>query len=262
MAPLRVSVAGLGLWITAGIGLVLFVLPVLGLATRAPWDVTPELLATPSVRSAIALSLGVSLAAVLLSLLFGFPLAWILARTQLPGRRLLRTLVTLPLVLPPVVAGIGLLAAFGRHGLLGQALAVWDITLPFTTLAAVLAATFVAAPLLVMTLEAGLLQTEPRLEQVATTLGASRWHAFITVLLPSLRPSLLAGIALCWARALGEFGATITFAGNLVGRTQTAPLAIYQLLQTRPEHAFLLGAILLLISLLLLLTLRGKRPSL
>ncbi len=165
------------------------------------------------------------------------------------------------MVMPPVVAGVGLLAAFGERGLLGGALSLVGISVPFTTLAAVIAAAFVAAPFLITTLETGIAQTERRFEDVAATLGASRWRTFHSVLLPAIRPSLLAGIALCWARALGEFGATITFAGNLEGRTQTVPLAIYQILQTRPEQAFLLGAVLLLISLLVLAGLRGQRVS-
>ncbi len=250
---------GLALWLAVLTGLALLVLPLLGLLARAPWSETAALLTSRTVQQALLLSLVVSAAAVALSLAVGFPLAWLVARRSFPGRRVLRTLLTLPMVLPPVVAGVALLAAFGERGLLGGALAAFGVRVPFTTLAAVLAAAFVAAPFLIATLEAGIAQTERRLEDVAATLGASRWHAFRTVLLPAIRPSLLAGIALCWARALGEFGATITFAGNLEGRTQTVPLAIYQTLQTRPEQAFLLGAILLLISLCLLAGLRGGR---
>ena len=220
-----------------------------------------ELLQLPEIRSAIWLSLTVSLAAVAASLLFGFPLAWLLARTNLPGKRWLRTLLTLPLVLPPVVAGVALLAAFGRYGLLGGSLDALGIRLPFSKLAAVIAATFVSAPLLVTSIESALIQAEERLEQVAATLGASPWRSFWTVLMPSILPALLAGLALCWARALGEFGATITFAGNLEGRTQTLPLAIYQLLQSRPQAALLLGALLLGVSVLVLAALRGQRPA-
>ena len=243
----------------AAVSVALFLLPLLGLASRSPWSETWALLQSRAVHQALLLSLFVSVSAVLFSLVLGFPLAWLLARRSFPGRGALRTLITLPMVMPPVVAGVGLLAAFGPHGLLGAPLGALGLHLPFTTLAAVIAAGFVSAPFLVTTLEAGIAQVEPRLEDVAATLGASRWRAFRTVLLPAIRPSLSAGVALCWARALGEFGATITFAGNLEGRTQTAPLAIYQLLQTQPERAFLLAALLLLGSLLVLAGLRGRR---
>ena len=249
------------LYLAAGLGLVLTLTPLVGLSARAPWASALELLQLPEIRSAIWLSLTVSVAAVAASLLFGFPLAWLLARTNLPGKRWLRTLLTLPLVLPPVVAGVALLAAFGRYGLLGGSLDALGIRLPFSTLAAVIAATFVSAPLLVTSLESALIQAEERLEQVAATLGASPWRSFWIVLMPSIRPALLAGLALCWARALGEFGATITFAGNLEGRTQTLPLAIYQLLQSRPQAALLLGALLLGVSVLVLAALRGQRPA-
>ncbi len=237
----------------AGIAsLALLLLPVIGLAFESPWASIGDLLAQPEVRQALALSLFVSISAVALSLLLGFPIAWLLARSSLPGRGLIRTLVTLPMVMPPVVAGVGLLAAFGRHGLLGEALHVFGLSLPFTTLAAVIAATFVSAPFLISTLEAGILQSQRRYEDVAATLGASQWRIFTSVVLPAIRPSLLAGIALCWARALGEFGATITFAGNLPGRTQTVSLAIYQTLQTRPSEAFLMAVLLLGVSLAVL----------
>ena len=243
------------------VAVTLLLLPPLGLVLASPWRQAGELLASEPVQRALALSLGVSLAAVALSLVLGFPLAWLLARGEFPGRGALRTFVSLPMVMPPVVAGVGLLAAFGERGLLGGALSALGVHVPFTTLAAVIAAAFVSAPFLIITLEAGIAQSERRLEDVAATLGASPWRSFRTVLLPSIRPSLLAGLALCWARALGEFGATITFAGNLEGRTQTVPLAIYQILHTRPEQAFLLGAILLGVSFVLLLGLRGRRLS-
>jgi molybdate transport system permease protein len=233
------------LLVVAGLGALFFALPLVGLLGLAPWSALGELLSNPEVRAAFRVSAVASLGATLAALGFGFPLAWVLARTRLPGRAALRTLVTLPMVIPPVVAGVGLLAAFGRYGLLGGALDALGVVLPFTTLAAVLAATFVASPFLVIALEAGLAQTQPRLEDVAATLGASRVRILRTVILPAIGPSLGAGLVLCFARALGEFGATITFAGNLRGRTQTVPLAIYEILQTQPERAFLLGGLLL-----------------
>lgn len=245
---------------TAGAsGAALFALPVAGLVLRAGWGASLELLTSRVVYSALALSALVSFAAVALALALGFPLAWGLARGSFPGKRLLRTLVTLPMVMPPVVAGVALLAAFGPGGLAGGPLERIGMRLPFTTAAAVIAAAFVSAPFLVTALEAGIAQVDPRLERVAATFGASRSHSFRTVLLPAIRPSLAGGIALCWARALGEFGATITFAGNLQGRTQTAPLAIYQILQLDPERAFLLAAFLLVASVAVLAGLRGRR---
>ena len=169
--------------------LALLLLPLIGLAFESPWGSLGELLAKPETRQALGLSLFVSIAAVGLSLALGFPIAWLLARSAFPGRGLVRTLITLPMVMPPVVAGVGLLAAFGRHGLLGEALHFFGITLPFTTLAAVIAATFVSAPFLISTLEAGLVQSERRFEDVAATLGASRWRIFTSVVLPAIRPS-------------------------------------------------------------------------
>ncbi len=225
---------------------------------RAPWGRIGAVLGSEAVRDALWLSLVVSLGATAFSLTIGAPLAWLLARTRFRGRRALYTLVTVPMVLPPVVAGIALLAAFGSRGLIGAWLLPFGIQLPFTTAAAVLAATFVSAPYLVTTLEAALAQTDPRLEQVAASLGASPLRILRTVLLPAIRPSLVAGLALAWARALGEFGATITFAGNLRGRTQTLTLAIYETLQTDPERAFLLGCLLLGVSVAVLAVARGR----
>ena len=228
-----------------GVAVVFFALPLVALVGR----VTPAglwaQLGSPGVQQALRLSLEVSLISLGLCVVFGFPLAFVLARVAFPGRALVRGLVSLPMVLPPVVGGIALLAAFGRRGLLGGALEGVGVVLPFTTAGAVLAVTFVAMPFLVTTLEA------------AATLGASRWRVLWTVTLPAVRPSLTAGLALCWARGLGEFGATITFAGNLEGRTQTMPLAVYDALQSDPEAAITLGLVLLAVSLTLLTALRG-----
>lgn len=250
---------GLGLALAAVAGAALFALPVVALISAAPWSELPRIATAPDVRSALRVSAVVSFGATAVSFLLGVPLAWLLARTSFPGRRLLRTLVAIPMVLPPVVAGVSLLAAFGRHGLLGDALEALGLNLPFSTLAAVLAATFVAAPFLVTTLEGALAQLDPREEEAAATLGASHLRILWSVVLPAIRPSLLAGLALCWARALGEFGATITFAGNLPGRTQTLTLAIYETLQTDPDRAFLLGCLLLSGSVVVLGVVRGWR---
>ncbi len=241
-----------------GVALVFFALPLIGLVSRATPSGLWEQLGAPAVRSALWLSLEVSLVSLGLCLLLGFPLAFLLARVEFPGRALARGLVSLPMVLPPVVGGIALLSAFGRRGVLGEALAQVGVVLPFSTAGAVVAVTFVSMPFLVMTLEAALVGVDPRHEQAAATLGASRWTILRTVTLPAIRPALAAGLALCWARGLGEFGATITFAGNLEGRTQTMPLAVYDALQTDPEAAVTLGLVLLAVSLTLLMALRGR----
>lgn len=241
-----------------GVGVVFFLLPLIGLISRATPAGLLRQLGSGAVRSAMWLSLEVSVMALGLCLVIGFPLAYLLARVEFPGRALVRGLVSLPMVLPPVVGGIALLSAFGRRGVLGEALAEVGVVLPFTTAGAVLAVTFVSMPFLVMTLEAALVGSDPRTEQAAATLGASRWRILRTVTLPAIRPALGAGLALCWARGLGEFGATITFAGNLEGRTQTMPLAVYDALQTDPEAAVALGLVLLAVSLTLLTALRGQ----
>jgi molybdate transport system permease protein len=243
----------------AGIAALFFLLPLAGLLLRAPWGEAPADLASADSLLALRLSLITSFSATALAVLFGVPLAWVLARFAFPGRNLLRALVTLPMVLPPVVGGVALLLAFGRRGLLGPALATVGIHLPFTTAGAVLAETLVAMPFLVITVEAGLRSLDSRYEEAARTLGAGRWYLFRRVTLPLLAPSLFAGAVLCWARALGEFGATITFAGNFPGTTQTLPLAVYQQLESsRPEAAIMLSLVLLAVSLAVLVGLRDR----
>jgi molybdate transport system permease protein len=187
------------------------------------------------------------------------PLAWVLARARFPGLALLRALVTVPLVLPPVVGGLALLLAFGRNGILGRYLASWfGVTLPFSTAGVVVAETFVAMPFLVVSVEGALRSADRELEEAAATLGAGRLAVFARITLPLVAPSLLAGAVLCWARALGEFGATITFAGNFPGTTQTMPLAVYLALQSHPEAAIVLSLLLLVVSLATLLLLRDR----
>ena len=236
-----------------------FVIPLAGLVQRAPWSSLGRDLGDPDVREALRLSLVCSLAATVLSILFGVPLAWVLARADFPGRRLVRALTTLPMVLPPVVGGVALLLAFGRNGLAGQWLDEWfGIRLPFTTAGAVLAEAFVAMPFLVLTAEAGFRSADRRFEEAARTLGARPWTVFRRVTLPLVGPSLAAGAVLCWARALGEFGATITFAGNFPGETQTTPLKVYLLLESRPDAAIVLSLVLLAVSLAVLVGLRRR----
>jgi molybdate transport system permease protein len=212
----------------AAIGAAFFILPLLALVVRSPWGDAVKALTAPETIDALKLSLFASLSATAVGLVLGVPLAWIYARVEFPGRDLLRALTTLPMVLPPVVGGIALLLAFGRRGLLGAWLnSTFGFTLPFTTAGVVMAETFVAMPFLILTVEAGLRSMDRRYEEAARTLGASRWRVFTRVTLPLIGPSLFAGAVLCWARALGEFGATITFAGNFPGVTQTMPLAVY-----------------------------------
>jgi molybdate transport system permease protein len=232
---------------------VFFVAPLLGLLERTPWRDLPDLLTDPEVRTALRLSLVCSLAATALSVVLGVPLAWVLARGRFRGRAVVRALVLIPMVLPPVVGGVALLLAFGRRGLVGQWLDQWfDVQLPFTTSAVVMAETFVAMPFLVITVEAALRSLDPRFEEAASTLGAGRWTVFRRVTLPMVGPSLLAGAALTWARALGEFGATITFANNFEGRTQTTPLAVFLALETNPPAAIALSLVLLAVSITVL----------
>jgi molybdate transport system permease protein len=245
--------------VPALLGLAFLVVPLLGLVIRAPWTTLPERLAEPGVLTALRLSLLSATIATMACLLVGVPLAWVLARTEFRGRQLLRALVTVPMVLPPVVGGVALLLAFGRRGVLGGWLdSTFGITLPFTTTAVVMAQSFVAMPFLVIAVEGALRGSDTRYEEAAATLGASRWTTFRRVTLPLVAPGVAAGAVLCWARALGEFGATITFAGNFPGRTQTMPVAVYLALETDPAAAIVLSLVLLVVSLTILASLRDK----
>ncbi|WP_330437693.1 molybdate ABC transporter permease subunit [Micromonospora sp. NBC_00821] len=247
------------LLIPAGLGLVFLVLPLAGLLIRAPWTTLPERLTEPGALTALRLSVQTATLATAFCLLLGVPLAWVLARVEFPGRRLVRALVTVPLVLPPVVGGVALLLVFGRRGLVGGWLdSTFGITLPFTTTGVVLAEAFVAMPFLVIAVEGALRAADHRFEEAAATLGASRWTTFTHVTLPLVAPGLAAGAVLCWARALGEFGATITFAGNFPGRTQTMPLAAYLALETDLESAIVLSLVLLVVSVGILVALRDR----
>jgi molybdate transport system permease protein len=248
------------LLLPAVLGLIFLILPLAGLLARTPWTTLPARLTEPQVVEALRLSLLTSTMATALCLVLGVPMAWLLARVTFPGRRLVRALITVPLVLPPVVGGIALLLALGRRGLLGQWLdATFGITLPFTTAGVVLAESFVALPFLVISVEGALRGADSRYEEAAATLGATRWTTFTHVTLPLVAPGIAAGAVLCWARALGEFGATITFAGNYPGITQTMPLAVYQTMESGDlEGAVVLSLILLVVSVAILAGLRDR----
>ena len=243
----------------AAVAAAFFALPFVGLLLRAPWGSLAEVLGRSSVRTALWLSIRTSVTAAAVAAVFGVPLAWLLARIDFPGRGLVRALATLSMVLPPVVGGVALFASFGRRGVFGQYLDDWfGVRLPFTTTGVVVAQVFVAMPFLVLTVEAALRQLDHRVEDAARTLGASRWYVFSRVTLPSIRPALVAGIVLAWARALGEFGATITFAGNFPGETQTLPLATYLTLETDPDEAIIIAMLLIAVSFVVLVGLRDR----
>lgn len=243
----------------AVLGTVLFVLPLVGLASRAPWGDLARLLAGSFAADALRLSVITSIAATAISLVLGAPLAYVLARVDFRGRSAVRAVVLLPLVLPPVVGGTALLFSLGRTGLLGAPLAAAaGLVLPFSTTGVVIATTFVAMPFLVITLEGALRNLDGRHEAAAATLGASRWTVLRRVTLPMVGPPLAAGLALTWARALGEFGATITFAGNLQGRTQTLPLAVFVALESDRETAIALSLVMVVVSLAVIVALRGR----
>jgi molybdate transport system permease protein len=243
----------------AALAVGLLVVPLAGLVTRAPWRRVPELVADPALREALWLSVLTATAATVVCVLLGLPLAWVLGRTAVRLRSLLRALVAVPLVMPPVVAGVALLAAFGRTGLAGAPLReLFGVTIPFTTAAVVLAHTFVALPFFVLSVEGALRASSQEYDAVAATLGAGRWRIFSRVTLPMVLPGVGAGMLLAWARSLGEFGATVTFAGNYPGTTQTMPLLIYSRLQGDPPAAYALGLVLLVFSLLVLAVLRDR----
>lgn len=246
------------------VAMLFLVIPLLGLLADTPWTRLPDLLTRELTVTALRLSLITSLAATAIAVVFGVPLAWLLARVDFPGRPVVRALVLLPLVLPPVVGGTALLTALGRRGIIGQPLEeLTGFSLPFTTAGVVIAEAFVAMPFLVLTVEGALRGMDRRFEDAAMTLGASRMRVLTRVTLPLIAPGLIAGALLAWARALGEFGATITFAGNFPGRTQTMPLAIYTLLDTDRDAAIALSVVLLATCIFILLILRDQwlRPG-
>jgi len=248
------------LLLPAAIGLLFLLLPLVGMLVRAPWSRAGDALTSAGAFTALRISLITSTVTTGVCIVLGVPIAFLLARGRFPGQRLVRALVTLPLVLPPVVGGVALFTAFGRTGIVGQWLDRWfGIQLPFTTAAVVMAQTFVALPFLVIAVEGALRGADTRYEEAAATLGASRWTAFRRITLPLVAPGVAAGAILCWARALGEFGATITFAGNYPGRTQTMPLAVYTTLEGGDlSGAMVLSLILLIVSVTVLAALRDR----
>jgi molybdate transport system permease protein len=245
--------------VPAALGAVFLALPMVALLVRTPWAGISHQLTDPAILDALRLSLITSLSALALVCVVGVPLAWALARVDFPGRSVVRALVIVPLVLPPVVSGVALLSAFGRRGLVGAPLdGAFGITVPFTTAAVVIAHAFVSLPFFVLAVEGALRATSREYDVVAATLGASRWTVFRTVSLPLAGPGLLAGLVLAWARALGEFGATITFAGNYPGTTRTMPNAIYVALQSDPDTALVISVILMFVSVAVLALLRER----
>ncbi len=249
------------LLVPALIAILFLLLPLAGLLIRAPWGKLGAALSGTDATQALTLSLWTATVSTAISMVIGVPLAWVLARSSFPGQRLLRALVTLPLVLPPVVGGVALLLAFSRTGIVGRYLDSWfGLTIPFTPLAVVMAETFVAMPFLIITVEGAFRSADQGFEEAAATLGARRLTVFRRITLPMVAPSLGAGAVLCWARALGEFGATITFAGSFPGQTETMPIAVYYALENDPDAAIALSLVLLVVSVVVLVSLRDQWP--
>ena len=263
----RASFSGVPRWVivVAIIGAAFVLVPLVAMASRVNWGGFVALVSSESSVAALLLSLRTSVAATMLCVVFGVPMALVLGRTSFPGQRLVRTVVLLPLVLPPVIGGIALLAAFGRRGLLGRPLEVLGVSVAFSTVAVVIAQTFVALPFLVLSLEGALRLAGTRYEAVAATLGARPTTVLRRITLPLVLPALLSGAVLSFARALGEFGATLTFAGSLQGVTRTLPLEIYLQREIDPDAAVALSLVLVIVSLVVVgLTLRtapGSRPG-
>jgi molybdate transport system permease protein len=248
-------------FLPAALGGVFVLLPLAAIVTRVQWNDFLALITSESSVAALALSLRTSAASTLLCVVLGVPMAMVLARTTFRGQQLVRSLVLLPLVLPPVVGGIALLYTFGRRGLLGHTLDVLGVQVAFSTTAVVLAQTFVALPFLVVSLEGALRTSGQRYEAVAATLGARPTTVLRRVTLPLVLPGLAAGAVLSFARALGEFGATITFAGSLQGVTRTLPLEIYLQREVDPDAAVALSLVLVLVAVVVIGLARGARTA-
>jgi molybdate transport system permease protein len=245
--------------IPAALAALLLVVPLVTLVADTPWGDFADQVTSTAVRDALWLTVLASALTVVFCLLLGTPLAWVLARVAFPGRSIVRAAVTVPLVLPPVVAGVALVTALGRNGAIGRVLDDWfGVTIPYTTTAVVIAHTFVSLPFYVLSVEGALRSSGEEYDAVAATLGADRWTTFRRVTLPLALPGVLAGSALAWARSLGEFGATITFAGNYPGTTQTMPTLIYTELQSDPMVARTVSMVLLAVSIVVLALLRNR----
>ncbi len=253
------------LYLPAVIGLAVLILPIIGLISRVDWRIFPKAITSPDAVDALTLSLRTGLASTIVCLIVGIPLAVVIARSRPRIAGMLRVAATLPLVLPPMVGGIALLYLLGRNGLLGATLNLaFGIRLPFTTTAVVIAQAFVALPFLVISLEGALRTAGTRFETVAATLGAGRWTVFRRVSMPLVLPGLVAGTVLCFARALGEFGATALFAGNAAGTTRTMPLAIYTAFNgagVSQDSAIALSVLLVAVALVILLLMRSWRAE-
>ena len=247
------------LLVPAALATVLLVVPLAAMVAAVDWAGLPHELGSEALREALRLSLVTSTAAMLICLALGLPLAWLLARVDFAGRGVLRALVTVPLVLPPVVAGVALRTAFGRTGAIGEPLlALTGFSFPFTVWGVVLAHVFVSMPFVVIAIEGALRSADKEYDAAAATLGASRWTAFRRVTVPLALPGILAGMVLGWARSLGEFGATITFNGNYPGTTQTMPTLIYVTRQADEDAALALSLVMLAVSISVLLLLRDR----
>ena len=245
--------------VPATLAVLLLVTPLAAMVGATDWPGLPGRLRSEPLRAALWLSLSTSTVAVAACLVLGLPLAWLLARVDFRGRGLVRALVTVPLVLPPVVAGVALRTAFGRTGWLGEPLLeTTGFAFPFTTWGVVLAHVFVCLPFVVISIEGSLRSADPEYDAAAATLGASRWTTFRRVGVPLALPGIVAGAVLGWARSLGEFGATITFNGNYPGTTQTMPTLIYVTRQSDQEAALALSLVMLLVSVVVLLALRDR----
>jgi molybdate transport system permease protein len=232
----------------AAIGAIFVLLPLAGMAARVNWQEFPELVTSEASLAALSLSLRTATASTALCIVLGIPMALVLARSRFPGQQVLRSLVLLPLVLPPVVGGLALLYTFGRRGLLGSSFEAFGLEIAFSTTAVVLAQTFVALPFLVLSLEGALRTAGTRYEAAAATLGARPTRVLRTVTLPLVLPGLVSGAVLSFARCLGEFGATLTFAGSLQGVTRTLPLEIYLQRETDADAAVALSLVLVVVA--------------
>lgn len=247
------------IYLPAALGVGFVLLPVLALALRVDWVRFPALVTSEASLAALLLSVTTAAFSTVACLLLGAPMALVLARVTAPGLRIVRSLVLLPLVLPPVVSGIALLYTFGRRGLIGEHLEVWGIQVAFSTLAVVIAQTFVSLPFLVLSLEGTLRTAGRRYDIVASTLGARPTTVLRRVTLPMVLPGLLSGAVLSFARALGEFGATLTFAGSLQGVTRTLPLEIYLRRESDADAAIALSFVLVIVA-LVIVTVTATRP--